>query len=180
MGWWCWQCLLTVHLKLSTPSIFVMCTKHDYSTLTVFVDCPWWLCFAGSLFQHYTLPLMINPPKWFVFSSWHSSSICHPYLYLSEPHQQYLSYAGSLNFLVMFSLTDHQWPHCFGENALDQAITYILYLQHTLYILYSLYILNVNAGVACEVQAASTVVQSDCSAVHVCRQMCAQSRPPVL
>jgi len=103
----------------------------------------------------------------------------------------------------MFSLTDRWWPHCFGENAPDQAITYILYLQHTLYILYSLYILNVNAGVACEVQAAGavvqsdcsavcvlagvcavqaagTVVQSDCSAIHVCRQMCVQSRPLVL
>jgi len=29
-----------VHLKLSTPSRFVMCTKHDHSTLMVFVDCP--------------------------------------------------------------------------------------------------------------------------------------------
>jgi len=121
----------------------------------------------------------------------------------SNPHQQYLSYAGSLNFPVTFSLTDHQWPYCFGENALDQAITYILYLQHTLYILYSLYVLNVNAGVACKVQATgavvqsdcsamfvlagvcavqatSAVVQSDCSAIHVCRQACVQSRPPVL
>ena len=110
---------------------------------------------------------------------------------------------GSLNFFVTFSLTDRQWPHCFGENALDQPITYILYLQDTLYILYSLYILNVNAGVACEVQAASavvqsdcsavcvpagvcavqvagTVVQSDCSAIHVCWQVCVQSRPLVL
>jgi len=73
-----------VHLKLSTPSRFVMCTKHDHSTLMVFVDCPWHLCFTGSPFQHYTLPLMINLPKWFIFSSWHSSSICHWYLYLSE------------------------------------------------------------------------------------------------
>jgi len=29
-------------------------------------------------------------------------------------------------------------------------------------------------GWACEVQAASAVVQSDCSAVHVCRQACVQ------
>jgi len=76
----CW-----LHLKLSTPSRFVMCTKHDHSTLMVFVDCPWRLCFTGSLFQHYTLPLMINPPKWFIFSSWHLSSICHACLYLSKP-----------------------------------------------------------------------------------------------
>ena len=32
----------------------------------------------------------------------------------------------------------------------------------------------------CAVQAAGTVVQSDCSAVHLCQQMCVQSRPPVL
>jgi len=28
--WQCWWCLLTVHLKISTPSRFVMCTKHDH------------------------------------------------------------------------------------------------------------------------------------------------------
>ena len=62
---------------------------------------------------------------------------------------------------------------------------------------------SVNAGVACEVQAAGTVVQSDCStvcvpagvcavqaagavvqsdcsAIHVCWQACVQSRLPVL
>jgi len=153
------------------------CLHH--STLTVFVDCPQWLCFTGSLFQHYTLSLMINSPKWFVFSSWHSSSICHAYLYLSEPHQQYLSYAGSLNFLVTFSLTDHWWPHCFGENAPDQAITYIHYLQYTSYILYSLYILMWMLGW----HVRSRLPALWCSQIvapYVCQQACVQSRPLAL
>jgi len=78
----CWLCALKT---FNTIKICHMYQAWPLSTLTVFVDCPWHLCFASSPFQHYTLPLMINLPNWFIFSSWHSSSICHTDLYLSEP-----------------------------------------------------------------------------------------------
>jgi len=48
-----------------------------------------------------------------------------------------------------------------------------LHIFFTYDIHYVFVILNVNAGVACEVQAAGTVVQSDCSTMCVLAGVCA-------
>jgi len=132
------------------------------STLAVFVDYPQCLCFADSPFQHYTLPLIINPPKWFIFSSWHSSSICHAYLYLSEPPPvvpiifQVPGFSCHIQFnrLLVASLL---WQECTGSGNYIYSLptTYIIYFECECW------------GGMCGVQPASTVVQSDCSTIHV-------------
>ena len=55
----CWLCALRT---FNTVKICHVYQAWPLSTLMVFVDCPQCLCFTSSPFQHYTLPLMINPP----------------------------------------------------------------------------------------------------------------------
>jgi len=86
------------------------------------------LCWLSLTFMLHWLPIPTSYSATHPNSSYFHLYILHPYAMLIctclNPHQQYLSYARSLNFPVTFSLTDHWWPHCFGKNAPDQAITY--------------------------------------------------------